>query len=106
MCPSPPRPLLAVLLLAASLLATGCEPKGGGAPARPTSRIWTLRQLREQAATGGALPGWNASDWLTPRGRPLPLWSPPYQRFEALQAPGHDGVNVLPAFAWSSDAQC
>ncbi|HZI15821.1 MAG TPA: hypothetical protein VE153_35975 [Myxococcus sp.] len=97
-CPLPP--LLSVLFLATSLLASGCGPRGeGAAPARGTTHIWTVREVREHAATGRELTGWNPGDWMTLRGRPLPLWSPPYHRFEQLQPSGHDALNVLPAFS-------
>jgi hypothetical protein len=68
-------------------------------PARTATNIWTVRELRERATEGRALAGWNPGDWVTPRGQPLPQWSPPFQRFEQLQPGGHDGLNVLPAFS-------
>ncbi|NMO18711.1 hypothetical protein HPC49_24595 [Pyxidicoccus fallax] len=99
-----PRPsqclLLAVLSLLAALPSTGCGSReDADAPVGVAPRIWTLRQLRERAIAGRALPGGTAAtEWLTPRGRPLPQWSPPYHRLERVQAEGRDGFNVLPAF--------
>ena len=101
MLPSSSRPTLAALsVLAALLSSTGCgERAGDDAPAGPAPRIWTLRHLRERAASGLPLPAALAvGEPLTLRGRPLAQWSPPYHRLERLQAQGQDGFNVLPAF--------
>jgi hypothetical protein len=94
---------LAALSLLAALLSPGCGARAGDdAPTGPAPRIWTLRDLREQAASGRALeerPGaFFASDSVTPRGRPLPQWAPPYHRLERRQAEDQDGFNILPAF--------
>ncbi|WP_163996425.1 hypothetical protein [Pyxidicoccus caerfyrddinensis] len=103
MLPPSSRPVLAALSLLAALLSTGCGDRATeGAPAGPVPRIWTLRHLREDAAAWRPLPDGLAAlavgAPVTPRGRPLPQWSPPYHRLERLQAQGQDGFNVLPAF--------
>lgn len=99
---SPSRSLSAALSLVAALLSTGCEPRGAEDATLVDSapRTWTLRHLRDRAVAGRALPGGaSASEWVTPRGRTLPQWSPPYHRLERLQAPDQDGFNILPAFS-------
>ncbi len=101
MLPPSSRVLFAALSLVAALLSPGCGPRGDeDAPAELAPRTWTLRHLRDRAVAGRALPGGAAAtDWVTPRGRPLPQWSPPYQRLAQLQAERQDGFNVLPAFS-------
>ncbi|MBZ4422841.1 hypothetical protein [Myxococcus sp. RHSTA-1-4] len=102
MLPRPSRYSLSTALsLLVALLSTGCGPRGDDeAPAGLAPRTWTLRHLRDRAAAGRALPGGAAAtEWLTPRGQPLPQWSPPYHRLARVQAEGRDGFNVLPAFS-------
>lgn len=107
MLPPSSRHVLPALSLLAVLLSTACGQRAGDEapppPSGPVPRIWTLRHLRERAATAVPLPAGLAAltsgEPVTPRGRPLPQWSPPYHRLERLQAQGQDGFNVLPAFA-------
>ncbi|MFP2930859.1 hypothetical protein ACLESO_37795, partial [Pyxidicoccus sp. 3LG] len=91
---------VALTLLAALLSTSGCGPREEeDVPVGSAPRIWTLRALRDRAVAGRPLPGGLAGEWVTPRGRPLPQWSPPYHRFERVQQPERDGLNVLPAFS-------
>ncbi len=89
--------------LLAALLCLGCGARAADdAPPGPASHTWTLRHLRERVATGRALPSGLVTlvgESITPRGQPLPQWSPPYHRLERYQAQGQDGFNVLPAFS-------
>lgn len=87
------------LVLAAGLLvlAVSCGPAGRGSA--PPPHIWTISQVREVALVEGAIAGSPASEWLTPRGKPLPQWSPPFSEAPLLQSEEQDGLNVLPAFS-------
>jgi hypothetical protein len=89
-----PRMALALGLL---LLAGACGPSGQ--PSKPSPHVWTLRQLRESSLFGGTIAGVRATEWITPRGQPLPQWSPPFHDTQLLQSEAQDGVNVLPAFS-------
>ncbi|MFP2912976.1 hypothetical protein ACLESD_49815, partial [Pyxidicoccus sp. 3LFB2] len=96
--PTPASPIAVAALLAALFLLPGCEPRDDGARTS-SSRIWTLRHLRDEALAGRMLSSWPATEWLTPRGQPLPLLSPPYRETALNQADDLDGLNVLPAFS-------
>ncbi len=95
---STPLPLLRAAPVAGlMLLALACG--SSGSTASPSPHIWTLRQMRESALSSGAIAGVPATEWVTPRGQPLPQWSPPYHDMALLQAAERDGLNVLPAFS-------
>jgi hypothetical protein len=94
----PPPSIAAAVLLTAFFFTSGCQPSDGGTSAS-SSRIWTLRHLRDEALAGRRLASWPATEWLTPRGQPLPLWSPPYHDTPLTQSEEQDGLNVLPAFS-------
>lgn len=95
---SPSSSIAAAVLLTALFSTSACQPSDGGAPAS-SSRIWTLRHVRDEAVAGRMLASWSANEWLTPRGQPLPLWSPPYHDTALTQSADQDGLNVLPAFS-------
>ncbi len=82
------------------LLSLGCE------SANPSSvpKLWSTADLREQARANGKIAGLPASDWVTLRGNPIPLLSPPYGTPVRLQRSDRDGLNVLPAFAEGKSA--
>src|SRR2546425_3998888 len=84
----------------ASLLLLGCE----SANRSSAPRLWTTADLREQASANGSVAGLPASDWVTLRGNPIPLLSPPYGTPLRRQANDKDGLNVLPAFAEGKSA--
>ena len=77
------------------LLLLGCE------SADPSSvpRLWSTADLREQARANGTIAGLPVSEWVTLRGNPIPLLSPPYGAPVRLQRSDRDGLNVLTAFA-------
>jgi hypothetical protein len=62
-------------------------------------RLWSMTDLREQASANGSIAGLSASDWVTLRGDPIPLLSPPYGTTVRRQANDKDGLDVLPAFS-------
>jgi hypothetical protein len=82
------------------LLLLGCE------SAKPSSvpRLWPAADLRELARANGRIAGLPVSDWVTLRGNPIPLLSPPYATPARLQTSDRDGLNVLPAFAEGKSA--
>jgi hypothetical protein len=82
------------------LLLVGCE------SAKPSSvpRLWPTADLRELARANGRIAGLSVSDWVTLRGNPIPLLSPPYATPARLQTSDRDGLNVLPAFAEGKSA--
>jgi hypothetical protein len=79
------------------LLAVACGPSGQGS--EPPPHIWTLRQVREVSLLSGTIAGVPATEWVTPRGQPIPQWSPPFSETPLLQSGQQDGLNVLPAFS-------
>ncbi|MFL5343331.1 MAG: hypothetical protein ACJ8AT_00965 [Hyalangium sp.] len=79
------------------LLAAACS--SSGQPSAPAPHVWTLRQVRESSLFEGTIAGFPASEWITPRGHPLPQWSPPFHDTQLLQTEDLDGLNVLPAFS-------
>ncbi len=82
-------------LALAALLLLGCQ----SADPSLAPRIWTAGDLRDQAAANGKIAGLSASDWVTLRGNPIALLSPPYGTPARVQAADKDGLNVLPAFS-------
>ncbi len=89
--------LLRMALGTSLLLASACDPSGEAASGSP--HVWTLRQVREASLSARSIAGEAATDWVTPRGKPLPQWSPPFHATQLFQAEVQDGVNVLPAFS-------
>jgi hypothetical protein len=85
------------LVLGLMLMATACG--SSGQPTSPPPHIWTLRQVRAAAVSAHTIAGVPATEWVTPRGQPLPQWSPPYHDTGLLQLREQDGLNVLPAFS-------
>jgi hypothetical protein len=97
MTPAPFVLLRMALVVAVLLLAAACGSAGQGAT--PPPHIWTLRQLREASLFAGTISGVPATEWVTPRGQPIPQWSPPFSPTPLLQVEEQDGLNVLPAFS-------
>ncbi len=97
MMSSPLVLLRLTLVLGLLLLAAACG--SSGQPSAPPPHVWTLRQVRESSLIDGTIAGFPASEWVTPRGQPLALWSPPFHDTQLLQAEDQDGLNVLPAFS-------
>ncbi len=78
------------------LLAVSCGPSGGSSE---PPHIWTLSQVREVSLFAGSIAGVPATEWVTPRGQPIPQWAPPFSETPLLQTGEQDGLNVLPAFS-------
>jgi hypothetical protein len=94
---SPPFFQRVALVLGLWLIASACG--SSGPPSSPSPHIWTLRQVREASVTATDIAGVPATEWVTPRGQPIPQWSPPYHDTGLLQLRERDGLNVLPAFS-------
>ena len=62
-------------------------------------KVWSAVDIRDQAIAGGTIAGFSASDWVTLRGNPIPMLSPPYGPSPRLQSANRDGLNVMPAFS-------
>ena len=82
-----------VYLWVAGLVLLGCESTAGSRP-----RLWSMADLRDQSSVNGSIAGLSASGWVTLRGNPIPLLSPPYAATIGRQRSDRDGLNVLPAF--------
>lgn len=97
----------AVMLWSLAGLVGGCHaldpvPEGGGGEAGPA--VFTAVRLVERARAGEAVAGYPARSWVTPRGEPLPLLSPPFRDTQGLQVDTADGLQVLPAFSEGAPA--
>lgn len=87
-----------VYLACAGAAIAGCE-------STPSAvHLWSAAELRESARSGSQIAGFAASDWITLRGDPIPLLSPPYTSAVRRQLPDRDGLNVLPAFTEGKSA--
>lgn len=97
MMPSPFLLPRMALVVGSMLAAAACDSSEQAPASRP--HVWTLRQVREASMFEGTIAGVPASRWVTPRGQPLPQWSPPFTDTPLLQSDAQDGLNVLPAFS-------
>jgi hypothetical protein len=88
--------LRAALAAGLLLLAVACGSSGQG---YEPPHIWTLSQVREVSFTEGSIAGVPATEWVTPRGKPIPQWAPPFSETPLLQSAEQDGLNVLSAFS-------
>jgi len=62
-------------------------------------RLFAMQSLRDEASANRNIAGIPASDWVTLRGNPIPMLSPPFANSTAYQVADKDGLNVLPAFS-------
>jgi hypothetical protein len=85
------------VLVLGLLLASACGPSDQSTS--PPPHIWTLGQVREISMASGMIAGVPAMEWVTPRGQPIPQWSPPFHEAGLLQSGEQDGLNVLAAFS-------
>ncbi len=83
---------------ALALALAGCQANSDPA------RLYYLEEIRDAAATGGAISGLHATDFVTPRGATLAWESPPYASAPTLQRPDLDGSVIAPAFCEGAPA--